>query len=399
MGTRGGSVWGLPGGHGGSPGAHGLDNTRSRVRNAVLKIAKKNHLVGLDIGSHAVKLVEFEHARGGGLTLKHFGIALLPYQTIVEGTIRDPDRVSTCIRNLVNNLGVKNRNVATSVSGYSVIVKKISMPSRDDVELETAIHEEAEQYIPFDMSEVNLDFDLLTDKRSALKTDQGNGEKAEAKKVEVLLVAAKKEVVESYVSVIEEAGLNPVVVDVDLFALQNAAEIGLEDRDLCIALLHIGASELGINVIRGGTSLFSRDTNQGGGQLTEKIMAGLDVGYPEAERIKLGGTEAGKETQKLKEIFAGVVTGWAKEIRRALDFVMSTYPDTTIGKIWISGGASRIPGFMKYLSKEVLIPVEAFNPFSEIAVNEKIFDPVYIRHMAPQASVAVGLALRSIGDK
>jgi type IV pilus assembly protein PilM len=186
---------------------------------------------------------------------------------------------------------------------------------------------------------------------------------------------------------------------VDAFALQNAFEINATEPDGCYALVNVGSQELGINAIKQGVSLFTRDSSYGGSQINEAIMSEFNVSYEEAEKLKLGGTKIDKEKGKLEEIFTSVVSEWVQEIKRALDFVSSTYPDESIEKIMLSGGSSRIPGFKEYLQAETDIPVEELNPFENLTVDEKQIDPKYLRAMAPRAAVAVGLALRSIGDK
>jgi type IV pilus assembly protein PilM len=363
-----------------------------------MAILKKNQLIGLDIGSHSIKLVEIDHSAKGRV-LKNFGIIGLPPDAIVEGFIKETEIVSSAIKNLFKNLRVKNKSVATSISGFSVIVKKIALNQKAEAELETTIQDEAEQYIPFDIQEVNLDFDILTSREKSAEVE-GEEEKEEgSEQMEVMLVAAKKDIIDDYVGLLTVAGLNPGVLDVDAFALQNAFEISAENPEGCYALVNVGAEELGINAIKNDVSLFTRDSSYGGSQITEAIMSEFNVSYEEAEKMKLGGTELSKEREALEGIFTSVVSEWVQEIKRALDFVSSTYPDETIEKIVVSGGACRIPGFQKYLNLETDIPVTQFNPFANLVIDERRFDPNYLNYMAPQAAVAVGLALRSFGDK
>jgi len=358
---------------------------------------KKNQLIGLDIGSHSIKIVEIEDSKKG-MILKNFGIIGLPKDAVVEGTIREMEIVASAIKNLFKNLNLKNKNIATSISGFSVIVKKISITKRNDSELESSIQEEAEQYIPFDISDVNLDYEILEENQE-VKTEEQVAEKEDSGLMDVMLVAAKKDIIEDYESLIHLAGLNPVVMDVDAFALQNSFEVSTGEISGCFAIINVGAEELGINAIKDGVSMFTRDSSYGGNQITDAIMSTFDVSYEEAEKMKLGGAEYDEEKAQLEEIFTTVTSGWTQEIKRALDFLSTTYPDETIEKIFISGGAYRIPGFSKYLEMETDIPVEELNPFANLQINEKIFDPKYLRYMAPQAGVAVGLALRSVGDK
>jgi type IV pilus assembly protein PilM len=369
-----------------------------------MPISKKNQLVGLDIGSHSIKLVEIDDSKKG-MILKNFGTIGLQKDAIVEGTIKEIEIVASSIKDLFKMLNVKNKNVATSISGFSVIPKKISISKRDESELESSIQEEAEQYIPFDISDVNLDYEILTSEEEEETPETEEGENEEGAKEEdsglmdVMLVAAKKDIIEDYVSLIHLAGLNPAVLDVDAFALQNAFEMSAEETSGCYAIVSVGAEELGINAIKNRISIFTRDSSYGGSQITEAIMSKLDASYEEAEKIKLGGTKMDKERGALEEIFTSSVSGWVQEIKRALDFLSTTYPDETIEKILITGGASRLPGFAKYLEMETDIVIEQLNPFANLQINEKTFDPRYLNYMAPQAGVAVGLALRSIGDK
>jgi len=360
---------------------------------------KKNQLIGLDVGSHSIKLVEINSSKKG-MILKNFGVIDLPEDAISEGSIKEMEIVSAAIKTLYKNLKIKNKNIATSISGYSVIVKKISIDKRDEAELETTIQGEAEQYIPFDINDVNLDYEILTPLADE-ETGAGGEEDEDGKSrlMDVMLVAAKKDIVDDYVGLLHLTGLNPGVLDVDAFALQNVFEVSMDETDGCYALVNVGAQELGVNAIKDGISLFTRDSSYGGFQINEAIMEKYDVSYEEAEKIKLGDQTSEQDAGALEEIFTSVVSGWVNEIKRALDFLATTYPDETIEKIFISGGSCRIPGFKKYLSLETEIPVEELNPFANLQINEKIFDPKYLGYMAPQAGVAVGLALRSIGDK
>jgi type IV pilus assembly protein PilM len=318
----------------------------------------------------------------------------------VEGAIKEMEIVSSAIKALYKNLKLKNKNIVTSISGYSVIVKKISIPKRDEAELETSIQDEAEQYIPFDINDVNLDYEILTPMSAGAEKREEEAGKADKALMDVMLVAAKKDIVEDYVSLLQLTGLNPAILDVDAFALQNAFELSTGNTSGCYAIVNVGAEELGINAIKDGVSIFTRDSSYGGYQINEAIMSRLDVSQEEAEKIKLGGAKLeSNERAALEEIFTSVVSGWVNEIKRALDFLATTYPDQSIEKIFISGGSCRIPGFPKILEMETDISVEELNPFMNLQISEKTFDPKYLSYMAPQAAVAVGLALRSIGDK
>ena len=355
---------------------------------------KKNQLVGVDIGSYAIKVVEIELNKKGRF-LKNFGIIGLPRHAIREGDIVEQEAVAEALKKLFKNLKIRNQNVAVALSGYPVMAKRISLPNSKREEIEATIHNQAEQYIPFDINDVNLDFDIL-DKEETLSEGEDENEE---KSLDVMLVAAKKDVINAYVNLLVAADLNPGVLDVDVFALQNAAELSITDEKEGYAIVNVGAEELGINTVVNGTSLFSRDSSFGGTQITELIMSHFDVDFEMAEEIKLGAVQDRPWDQKLEAGVSGVVSDWAQEIKRALDFVDTTYSDKTIGKIFVCGGSCRIKGFQKYLEAHTGLPVVELNPFTNLIPNQDLFDEEYLNHMAPQACVAMGLALRSIDDK
>ncbi|HIJ36317.1 MAG TPA: type IV pilus assembly protein PilM [Deltaproteobacteria bacterium] len=364
-----------------------------------MAILNKNQVVGLDIGSCAIKLVEIEHTKNGR-NLKNFGMVGVPHGAIVEGSIKDIEAVSNVIRNLFDNLRVNNRNVAVSLSGYAVIAKKIELDKTDETEMEALIHQEAEKHIPFDINDVNIDFAVLPRVKSDSDEDEDDKKApATSQMMDVMLVAAKKDVVEEYINLINAANLNPVILDVDVFALQNAVEVSVENPLGSFAIINIGANELQINTIRNGISIFSRDSSYGGARINGDIMAAFDVTFEEAEKIKLGGSEEKGRRDSLESIFTSQVSTWVKEIRRALEFVAGTYAGGPVAEILLAGGSCRLPGFARYLEMETGITVKELNPFFDISINEKHFDLDYLNYIAPQAGVAVGLALRSIGDK
>jgi type IV pilus assembly protein PilM len=355
---------------------------------------KKNQLVGVDIGSFAIKVVEIDQTKTGRF-LKNFGMIGLPRNAIREGDIVEQEVVAEALRKLFKNLKIRNQNVAVALSGYPVMAKRVTLPHSEKEKIEATIHDQAEQYIPFDINDVNLDFDILENEENLSEGENAN----EDKSLEVMLVAAKKDVIDAYVDLLAAADLNPGVLDVDVFALQNAAELNITGEEEGYAVVNVGAEELGINTVVDGTSLFSRDSSFGGAQITDLIMSHFDVDFEKAEEIKLGAVQDKPWDQELETRVSGVVSDWVQEIKRALDFVETTYPDKTIGKIFICGGSCRIKGFQKYLEAHVGLPVVELNPFRTLISNQDLFDEAYLNQMAPQACVAMGLALRSIGDK
>src|SRR3989339_2160126 len=284
--------------------------------------------IGLDIGSHAVKICELAET-GAGYQLVSLGSALLPPDSLEDGALQDPEAVGKIITSLVNNLKIKNKKVAISISGYSVIVKKINLATMSEEALEKHIESEAEQYIPFDIEDVYLDF-------QDLKTHAADD------RMDVMLVAAKREVVDGYLNMLRTAGLQPVVVDVDAFALENAfeANFGLADN---VALVDIGASKMNINIISHGTSILARDVVLGSRQLTEQIQNLFEISFEEAEALKTGEIVAHEKKEELDDLFTNICSQWVTEVKRAIDFYYSNNPDETISKIILSGGGAKIP--------------------------------------------------------
>jgi len=347
---------------------------------------RKDNLVGLDIGSNTVKGAELVPSKTGW-RLKKFGMLDLPPGSIEDGAIKDPEAIAETIRRLFRENRIKEQNIALSIGGYSVIVKNISTQTMPEEELQETIHFEAEQYIPFDINDVNLDFLIL-----------GENEK-NPNQMDVLLIAVKKEIVDDYVNLIKLARLNPCVIDVDAFALQNIYEINYDIEQENVALIDIGASKTSLNILKDGTSVFIRDVSLGCAQISHRIAATADVPFEEAERIKLGKPSDKILPETLREIEAAVVAGWCSEIRRALDFFYSTYPEDTISRIVLSGGGAHIREFRYALAVETSVEVEAINPFKAIDVDDELFDAAFLAKTAPQAAICMGLALRRVNDK
>ena len=258
-------------------------------------LGKKNHLIGLDIGSRTIKAAEIADAKRGHV-LKSFGVTEIPPGLIEEGAIKNPEQVSEAIRRLVSSYKMKEQNVALSIGGYSVIVKKINVQKMTEEQLQETIHLEAEQYIPFDINDVNLDFQMLG-------PSEGN-----PNLIGVLLIAAKKEMVNDYANLVQMAGLNPCIIDVDAFALQNAYEFNYPIENENIALIDIGAGKTSLNILKGDQSLFMRDVSLGCGQINQKIVSLANCTIEEAEQIKRSDQSEVISTEDLREIVSSVVS-------------------------------------------------------------------------------------------
>jgi type IV pilus assembly protein PilM len=354
----------------------------------VALFGKKKGLVGVDIGSSAIKAVELKAGgkSGAEYQLVNVGMETLPPEAIVDGAIMDSGAVIDAIQRLFSNAKIKTPDVATSVSGNAVIVKKISLPQMSTEELAESIHWEAEQYIPFDIQDVALDYEVV---------EGGAGGN-----MDVLLVAVKKDKISDYTSAISQAGKNPLVVDVDVFALQNAYEVNYGvDPGRVIALLNVGASIMNINIVKGATSIFNRDIAVGGNQYTDAIQKDLNLSFDQADALKKGARVEGAAPENLGPILQAVSENIALEIQKTFDFFKATSSEDRIDRIFLSGGTSKIHGLQDLLSDRFEAGVEIMNPFNNITYNPRDFDPDFINDIGPAAAIAVGLAARKLGDR
>jgi type IV pilus assembly protein PilM len=354
----------------------------------VFGLGKAKSVVGLDIGSSAVKAVELKTV-GKGFKVVAFAVEPVPPDSIVDGAIIDGGAVADAIRRLFENKAFKTKEVAASLSGNAVIVKKISLPVMTEAELAESIYWEAEQYIPFDIQDVNLDYQILN-----------AGTAGEQATMEVLLVAAKKEKIADYTGVISQAGRVPVVVDVDAFALQNAFEInyGLEPEQV-VVLLNAGASAININILSGDQSLFTRDISVGGNAYTEAVQKELNLPFDTAEQAKKGLPVEGVNPDDVRPVLQTMTENVLLEIQKTFDFYKASASSDRIDRIVLSGGACRVEGFSQALSERFGSAVETFDPFRKIACEPGKLGITEPEAVAASAAVAVGLALRRAGDR
>jgi type IV pilus assembly protein PilM len=348
--------------------------------------SKAENLIGLDIGSHSVKLMQ---ANTGNITprLMSMGVAPLPREAFIEGRLAKPELVADAIRLLANHLKIKRRPVAVSISGYDVMIKKIELPTMTENELVERMHSELGQYIPYNIDEVDVDYQVI------------DVSKNRPNFMDVLLVAAKKESIADFNNLLKLSGFDPFVVDVDFFALSNSFEVTYGFGDERVALLDIGANKSIMNIAYKGLPVFTRSISIGGNQLTDAIKEFFNISFEEAESVKLGESVGKYPIRDLEEIFVSTITGWVAECRRALDFYDHNYPEEKISAIYLSGGSCRIPGLDKVLRENMEIPVEIFNPISRVQYEVKQFDPAYVDYIGPQMAISLGLALRKTKEK
>jgi type IV pilus assembly protein PilM len=355
----------------------------------VFGLGKSKAIVGLDIGSSAVKAVELKVV-GKGYRVTAFGSEPVPPDSIVDGAIIDGAAVADAIRRLFANKAFKSKGVAASLSGNAVIVKKMTLPVMTEGELGESIFWEAEQYIPFDIQDVNLDYQILDPGTSP----DGKGT------MEVLLVAAKKEKIADYTGVIAQAGRLPVVVDVDAFALQNAYEVNYApDPDVIVVLLNAGASAININILNGTQSLFTRDISIGGNAYTDAVQKELNLSFDHAEQAKKGTPVDGTTFDEVRPVLHAMTENVLLEIQKTFDFFKATAASDRIDRILLSGGAAAVDGFAQALEERFGAPVEIFDPFKTIAFDANKLGIPNPEALLPTAAVAVGLALRRAGDR
>jgi type IV pilus assembly protein PilM len=345
---------------------------------------RKKQVVGCDVGSSSIKIVELKPLKNGEYQLLHAAIANLSPEAIVDGAIMDSSLVVEALSRLIADNNIRNQNFGGSLSGHSVIIKKIQLPAMTEAELAESIQWEAEQYIPFDINDVNLDYVVL--------------EAPSADTMDILLVAVKKDRIADYTSVVVQAGKEPVLVDVDVFSLQNAFEANYSVGDEAVALVNIGASVMNINVLNEGASIFWRDVAFGGNQYTEAIQRELNLPREDAERLKLGESVGEHSLQQVMGVLNSVSEDLAAELQKTFDFFVATSSVDRLDRVVLGGGSALVLNLDQILKERFQVNVEVLNPFRNIRYSESDFDPDWINRHAPAMSVAVGLAVRTVGD-
>jgi type IV pilus assembly protein PilM len=342
-------------------------------------MARQKPLFGLDIGSSSVKAVELKGTKQG-YELVNFALESLEPDTVVDGAIMDAPRVAERIVSICEGQSIKTKNVATAVSGHSVIVKRVPMPYMTEEELYDRIQAEASQHIPFDVADVNLSYQVF---------------ESEGPQMDVLLVAAKKDKILNHTNVLAQAGRTPTVVDIDAFALQNCFEVNYEMPGQTVALLNIGASVMNINIVRDGIPLFTRDVSVGGNQYTDALQKELDLSFEDAERLKKGENIAGVSEDQRSSVLRSVSDILILEIQKTFDFFRATATGENIQHIFVAGGTARVPGLLDLLREEFAVTVEELDPIRRIVINPGKHNESRLRELAPRLAIAVGLALRS----
>jgi type IV pilus assembly protein PilM len=344
---------------------------------------REGHYVSLDIGSSTVKFLEVE-STGQQLKIRSFGSAPVPSSAVQNNMIVEPDAVAGIIKALLKKAGASASEAITAVPGPAVIIKKLQLPSQAPAELENSVLFEAGNFIPESLENVNLDY-MITD---VLEKER---------QFEVLLVAVKRDIINSYTSTLLLAGLEPVIVDVDYFALENMYELNYPPSEQVVALVNIGARYSCMNILRGGRSTFTGDVPVGGKEFNDALVRNLGVSPAEAETIKLG-SHPQHPLDQIEPVLQPVKEFLAEEIHRALSFFWTAATDEQISMILVAGGASRVPGLMQLLSERLEVPVHVVNPLSNVTIASGL-DRAQLERDAASYAITVGLGVRRPGDK
>lgn len=334
--------------------------------------------LGIDLGGSSIKLVDVGESNSG-YVLNHIAYEPLPGDLISELSPDSQDEIITRLRSAVKKSGTTAVNAVTSLPGHSVIIKKSAFPPLEKNELRELIRDEADKYLPIEsIQDVFFDFQILGESENAAGLN------------DVLLVAAKRETVDAYVSIFKKAGLKLIIIDVDTFALETMFEANYEidERD-SVFLINIGATITNINVIKQNGSIFSRDFPLGGNTITEAIMQKMSIGVEEAEQVKRNGYEG-----DLLDFAEPIML----EIERSVDYFRSAFGGEYIKQVLLSGGSCKIKGFSEALMQRLSIETEIANPFRNISFGSGL-DAAWINEMAPLFTACVGLGLRRKGDK
>ena len=346
---------------------------------------KSPSLIGVDIASTSIKLIELSQTGKGSFRLERYAIEALPKDTVADGNIANLDQVSDALKRGWKRLGSRNRNIAMSLPAAMVITKKIIVPSgQKEEELELTVEAEANQYIPFALDEVNLDFQILGPAPN--NPDE----------VEVLIAASRKEKVEDRVAIAEAAGLRPRVMDVESYATQEvfgliAPSLPANGRDQNIALVDIGAHVTHFYVLRNSQFLFSRDQAFGGNQLTQDIQRAFNLSPEEAESAK---KNQGLPENYDSDVLQPFMETLALEITRALQFFFTSTSHSQVDQVVLAGGCAALPGIDELVSKRAGVATAIANPFAAMQASERI-RPRQLAQDAPMLLIATGLALRS----
>ena len=346
-------------------------------------MSEGKNLVGVDIGSSSIKVCQLKEGKKG-YGLIRAGYAPLPPQSIVDGHVMNSQAVVEGLGKVFAEAKIKQKEVALSISGQAVIIRKISVPMMTAAELDEQIQWEAEQHIPFDIKDVHVDYEVLR-------------RRPEAGQMDLLLVAAKRDEISDYTQIARSANLRPLVVDIDAFTVQNVFEMNRGiPPDQTFAIINVGASLASINIISHGASAFTRDIANGGNYITEQIQRQLNVSFEQAEDFKCASVVSGPQAvpAQVALVIEAVSDSIAGEIQRSLDFFLATSGEPEMHRIYLTGGSSNLPSLPQAVGRRSRVPVEVLQPLERVAIEAKEVNTTLLQSRAAQFSVALGLAMR-----
>lgn len=344
------------------------------------------NLIGVDIGSSSIKVCQLRESRKG-YELWRLGFVPLPAQSIVDGHVMNSQAVVAGLSRAFSEARIRQREVALSISGQAVIIRKITVPLMTSAELDEQIEWEAEQHIPFDIKDVHVDYEVLR-------------RRPEAGQMDLLLVAAKRDEINDYTEIAKQAKLKPLVIDIDAFTVQNLFEVNRGiPPDQTFAIINVGASLSSINIITRGASAFTRDIANAGNYITEQIQKQLGVPFEQAEDFKCASTGGAGVPAPVSQVIDAVCDSIAGEIQRSLDFFLATSGEAGMNRIYLTGGSSSLPPLAAAIGRRSRVAVEIIQPLERIAVESKEVNADLLRTRAPQFCVALGLAMRKDREK
>lgn len=374
-------------------------------------LSKKSPLVAIDIGSSSIKLVQLNEVKDGQYELTRFGMMPLDQECIVEGAIKKPELVAEALKNLIKAEKIQNRYAVSAVAGEAVFIKKIKVPVMSEEELSAKITEEAEQYIPFDIEDVVLDFQILGEvneekeeesqdlegaevDRNDKESEEHGGSHGGEQMMEALLVAVQREMIDERTDLILDAGLKPAIIDLDVFALMNAAGLNADLSSMgTVALIDLGDSFTHINIIQNGEMGYTRDIPVGGGYLTTMLMTKFRIPFKQTIDVKRGKFSSDIKEEEVIEIITRAYKKVLEEVQKSFEY-FNTLSDKPIERVLLCGGGSMIRGLDNYFADYLKLSVEVLDPMQGVKINPKNFDQSLIDEMSGLSTVAVGLATR-----
>ncbi len=350
-------------------------------------LSEKTPLVAVDIGTHSIKMAQMAGGKDK-FELTNFSVMPLSEECVVDGAIKNTDEIVEKLAKMVAVEKIDTKFAVASIAGEAVIIKKIRVPVMTRAELAESLHTEAEQYIPFDIDDVSLDFQMLESHGQRAEEDDGE------EKMDILLVAVQNEIIEGRTEMLYDAGLRPAIIDLDVFAMINAMEMGTDLKSLGgVAVVDLGESFTHLNILQDGITAYTRDIPFGGSYCTKKLMSKFDLPYKEIAELKSGNIPPEIKNEEVVEVIVNSFEKILDEVQKSFEF-FSTTTNNQVEKIYLTGGGALIRGVDGLFSHKLSTPAEILNPLKGVKISNRKFDHNAIDAFGPLATVALGLAAR-----